>query len=152
MHLCIFYRIFWMTSVIYSLSIPPRTFVQKKSRRKEGPCLKSMANAWAHLKQTDQQTQEVKTEHVPRNICAEIWKNLTSLAIWSSAWSSTLLRVLPRRLPPAPGLSILRTRSRALLLLSIYRFISIRRAYVFFCNGYWLLRNPLRVYCRLIHV
>lgn len=32
---------------------------------------------------------------------------LTSLAIWSRAWSSTLLREVPRRLPTAPGLSIM---------------------------------------------
>lgn len=31
---------------------------------------------------------------------------LTSFAIWSRAWSSTLLREVPRRLPTAPGLSI----------------------------------------------
>lgn len=33
-------------------------------------------------------------------------KALTSFAIWSRAWSSTLLREVPRRLPTAPGLSI----------------------------------------------
>lgn len=70
------------------------------------------------------------------------WQWLTSLAIWSKAWSSTLLREVPRRLPAAPGLSILTTHLSRALTQSTPVCVSLWNQCV--CVIFYLLFNCLR--------
>lgn len=76
----------------------------------------------------------------------KIFLLLTSLAIWSSAWSSALLRELPRRRPTAPGLSMMANIS----IDDGRKQYCNAKTYWYMITGKWLVLNFF--FCEMVAV